>query len=49
MIVNSICEMNFNGSFMCVTECTSVAGSDTKACPIARGKFDSKKHSFGQV
>ena len=25
------------------------SGSDAKACPIARGKFDSKKHSFGQV
>ena len=24
-------------------------GSDAKACPIARGKFDSKKHGFGQV
>ena len=25
------------------------AGYDAKACPIARGKFDSKKHGFGQV
>ena len=24
-------------------------GSDTKACPVARGMFDSKKHGFGQV
>ena len=28
MKVNSISEMNFNGSFMFVTECTSVAASD---------------------
>ena len=23
------------------------AGSDAKACPIARGKSDSEKHGFG--
>ena len=28
---------------------TSDPGYDAKACPIARGKFDSKKHGFGQV
>ena len=27
----------------------AVSGSDTKACPIAQGKFNSKKHGFGQV
>ena len=29
--------------------CVVMTGYDAKACPIARGKFDSKNHSFGQV
>ena len=28
---------------------TSSAGSEAKACPIARGKFDCKKHCFGEI
>ena len=27
----------------------SRAGSNTKACPVALGKFNSKKHGFRQV
>ena len=30
-------------------ESSERSGYDAKACPIARGKFDSKKHAFGQV
>ena len=26
-----------------------MTGYDAKACPIARGKFNSEKQSFGQV
>ena len=26
-----------------------ISGYDAKACLIARGKFDGKKHGFGQV
>ena len=41
---------NIQGEVGFGLECnTRCSGSDAKACPIAQGKFDSKKHSFGQV
>ena len=36
--------------YICLCVCVCMcAGYNAKACPSARGKLDSKKHSFGQV
>ena len=34
---------------VCLVVIVFISGSEAKACPIARGKFDIKKHGFGQV